>query len=312
MGQERSECVSVVVPVYMGQAYLRKLLGRVQAAVQGVFADYELILVNDASPDASWPLICELCRDEPRVKGINLSRNFGQHYAITAGLSYVSGDWVVVMDCDLQDAPEEIPNLYRKAQEGFDSVFAQRVSRQDTLIKRAQSRIFYRVFSYLTDTRMDPSIANFGIYRRSVTDAILRMGDRVRYFPTMSQWVGFRKTTLAVRHCAREGGRSAYSLRKLLALATDNMIAFSDKPLRICVKTGFLMAFVAASVTLFYLARYMTEQIRVPGYSSMILSLWFIGGILLTSVGVVGIYIGRIFDQVKQRPTFLVADKVNL
>lgn len=148
-----SEKISVVVPVYMGKDFLGELYERVTTAIDLIPADFELILVNDASPDDCWSDIVRLCQSDKRVKGINLSRNFGQHYAITAGLTYATGDWVVVMDCDLQDLPEEIPNLFRKAQEGYDSVFAQRVVRQDTFIKRLQSKMFYKVFSYMTDTQ---------------------------------------------------------------------------------------------------------------------------------------------------------------
>lgn len=160
------------------------------------------------------------------MKGINLSRNFGQHYAITAGLSQAKGEWVVVMDCDLQDTPEEIKNLYTKAQEGYDSVFAQRVERKDKFLKRLSSIVFYKVFSFLTDSKQDETVANFGIYHRKVVNAILSMGDSIRYFPIMAQWVGFRKGYLPIKHGARKEGKSSYSLFKLLKLASDNMIGF--------------------------------------------------------------------------------------
>ena len=173
--------LSVVVPVYMGERFLEELYTRIRQVAESLTGEWELILVNDSSPDGSWRGIAELAR----VIGLNLSRNFGQHYAITAGLSAASGDWVVVMDCDLQDMPEEIPVLYAKAQEGFDSVFAQRVERQDAWIKKECSKLFYRVFSFLTGTRMDASIANFGIYHRKVIGAILSLGDSIRYFPAM-------------------------------------------------------------------------------------------------------------------------------
>ena len=240
-----------------------------------------------------------LCAADPRVKGIHLSRNFGQHYAITAGLGAASGEWVVVMDCDLQDLPEEIPRLYEKACEGYDSVFAQRQHRQDGWSKRVQSWAFYSIFGYLTDTSLDHSVANFGIYHRKVIRAILSMDDRIRYFPTMSQWVGFRQAYLPVTHGERKAGASAIPLIKLLRLAASTIIAFSDKPLRLFISTGFTMSALSLCIAVFYYSLYLTGHIRVQGYASLILSLWFIGGVLMCSLGILGIYIGKTFDQVK-------------
>lgn len=303
--------LSIVVPVYMGGAFLDELYARVLQSVAACGSDFELILVNDASPDQCWGGIVQLCAQDERVKGVNLSRNFGQHYAITAGLSFVTGEWVVVMDCDLQDRPEDIPLLYEKAQEGFDSVFARRIERQDSWFKRLQSRFFYAVFGYLTDTPMDCTIANFGIYHRKVIDAVLSMRDRVRFFPTMVQWVGFKKAYCCVTHEERKAGTSSYTLGKLMRLAGENMIAFSDKPLRLCIRIGFgiaALSFLVATVCFF--AR-IFNVITVSGFTSLMISVWFIGGILLMSLGLVGVYIGKTFDQVKDRPTFIVADTLN-
>ncbi|MFA5203736.1 MAG: glycosyltransferase family 2 protein [Lentisphaeria bacterium] len=304
--------LSVVVPVYMGRVFLRELHERIKKSAESVFSDFELILVDDASPDNAWAEILTICKEDPRVKGINLSRNFGQHYAITAGLTYATGEWIVVMDCDLQDVPEEIPNLYKKACEGYDSVFAQRHDRQDGIIKRFQSWIFYKFFGYLTNTKLDHSVANFGIYHRKVIQSILSMGDKIRYFPTMSQWVGFRKFHLPVTHGNRNAGASSYSLLKLIKLAISNIIAFSDKPLKMFTVAGFAMSFLSLLVAVFYYFMYLMGQIQVKGYASLILSIWFIGGMLMFSLGIIGIYIGKIFDQVKNRPKFIVAEKINI
>lgn len=308
---DREGKLSVVVPVYMGEAFLAELYDRVKRAITGINMEFELILVNDASPDLSWDHILRLCQYDRRVKGINLSRNFGQHYAITAGLSYITGGWCVVMDCDLQDLPEDIPVLFNKALEGYDSVFARRVVRQDSWFKRVQSKLFYSLFGYLTDTKMDCSVANFGVYHRKVIDAILAMKDRVRFFPTMVQWVGFRSVSCPVKHDERKQGKSSYSLRQLIRLAGESMIAFSDKPLRLCVGIGFgiaAVAFIVAAVC--FVARFL-GVITVSGFTSLMISVWFIGGILIMSLGLVGVYVGKTFDQVKGRPTFIVAECVN-
>ena len=304
--------LSVVIPVYMGEPFLEELYTRIRPSAERLTPDWELILVNDASPDGSWRNIVKLAERDTRVIGLNLSRNFGQHYAITAGLSAVSGDWVVVMDCDLQDMPEEIPVLYAKAQEGFDSVFARRVERQDNWVKKGCSRLFYQVFSFLTGTHMDASIANFGIYHRKVIEAILSLGDSIRFFPAMAQWVGFRQAACPVRHATRAAGESSYSWRKLFQLALDNMIAFSDKPLRITAWSGLCISILAVLVTLFYLCLALSGSIKVMGYASLILSIWFNTGIMLMTIGMVGIYVGKTFSQTKRRPTFIVADALNL
>ena len=303
--------LSIVSPIYRGEKMLDELVRRVIDSVKDITDDYEIVLVNDCSPDNSWEKIVQLCNENKKVKGVNLSRNFGQHYAITAGLSKTSGNWVVVMDCDLQDRPEEIPNLYAKTKEGFDSVFAQRVERQDTFMKRLSSAAFYFVFSFLTDSKQDKSVANFGIYNRKVVNAILSMGDSIRYFPIMAQWVGFRKGYLPVQHAERQVGSSSYSFFKLMRLASDNMIGFSDKPLRLMLTFGFYVVIGSLLVALYYFVKWCLGLIVVDGFTTMVISLWLIAGILTMMLGITGLYIGKIFDRVKGRPVFIIGETIN-
>lgn len=304
--------LSIVSPVYRAENIVEELVKQVKENVSAITEDFEIILVNDASPDNSWEKIARECEKDSRVKGIDLSRNFGQHYAITAGLSYAKGDWVVVMDCDLQDRPDEIPNLYHKAQEGYDSVFAQRSLRMDGFLKKAFSKLFYRFFSYLTDTKQDPTVANFGIYKRCVVEAILAMKDQIRFFPTMVQWVGFKKCYLPVMHSERFEGNSTYNFKELFRLALNTIIAFSDKPLRLTAKGGFTIAFLTFLVGILYFIFYLTGHIKVIGFTSIILSMWFLSGIIMMLLGMLGIYIGKVFEKVKERPTFIVAESKNL
>lgn len=304
--------ISVVSPVYRGEKMVGELVRRNVEALSGMGVDYEIILVNDASPDESWREIAKECQKNPKVKGLNLSRNFGQHYAITAGLSFAQGDWIVVMDCDLQDRPEEIPNLYMKAQEGYDSVLAQRVQRMDGWIKRMGSKCFYKVFSYLTETKQDASVANFGIYNRKVIDAVLSMGDAMRYFPTQIQWVGFKRAYLPIQHDERAEGKSTYNLSRLFRLAFDTIISFSDKPMRLMVKMGLFVTMASFIVGIVFLARYCLGEIEVLGFTSLIISLWLLGGIIISLIGVVGIYLGKLFEKAKERPTFIIDQKINL
>ena len=304
--------ISIVSPVYRAEKIIPELLGQLRENLAPITADYEIILVNDASPDNSWTSISAECEKDKRVKGINLSRNFGQHYAITAGLNYAKGDWVVVMDCDLQDRPDEIPNLYRKAQEGYDSVFAQRIKREDVFLKRIFSKIFYAIFGYLTETRQDPTVANFGIYHRNVIDSILTMNDYIRFFPTMVQWVGFQKYYLPVRHADRYEGKTSYNFKSLSKLAINNILAFSNKPLRLTVKLGFIISLLAFLLATYNLIAHFAGIIRVQGFTSTIFSIWFVAGLILVVLGIVGLYIGKTFENVKRRPTFIVRNQINI
>jgi len=312
MRSELSEMmISVVSPVYKGEKMVQDLVSRINLSVVQITANFEVILVDDGSPDESWREIENVCAIFPFVKGIKLSRNFGQHYAITAGLRQATGQYIVVMDCDLQDLPEEINNLYQKATEGYDIVYARRVLRQDSYLKRLSSKAYYTLFSYLTDTVQDHTIANFGIYHKQVIDAILSMGDHIRYFPTMSQWVGYNKTTVDVSHGKREDV-SSYSFSKLLHLAFNNMISFSDKPLRLTVHLGILISVISFVVGIYYFFLYFNGQIKVLGFTSIMISIWFLAGIIIMILGVLGLYIGKIFEAIKQRPHYIIEKILNL
>jgi len=311
VGEKGDVYLSIVSPVYGCSTSLIELYARLTETIKQITTSYEIILVNDASPDNAWEVIENLCERDGRVKGINLSRNFGQHYAITAGLSFTKGEWIVVMDCDLQDKPEEIIKLYEKAQEGYDSVFGQRKQRKDKFVKRLFSIVFYRLFSYLTETRQDATVANFGIYSRKVIDAVLEMGDQIRYFPTMVQWVGFKKYFLEVEHLERQEGESAYSFKGLMKLAINNIIAFSDKPLRLTVKIGFYTSLISLFIGVLYMYRYFAGEIVVLGFASLIISIWFLSGIIISLLGVIGLYLGKMFEKAKDRPTYIINNILN-
>jgi len=302
---------SIIIPAYRCDVFLKELSERLVNTLIKITDKFELIFVNDSSPANDWSVICEICKSDKRIKGINLSRNFGQHYAITAGLEHASGEWIVVMDADLQDIPEEIPELFQKAREGYDIVFAQRIEREDSFLKRMSSKIFYKVFSYLTDTKQDSSIANFGIYHKNTIAAMLSMKDSIKYFPTMMQWVGFKKTKIEVRHGRRTSGKSSYSLSALLKLASNNIVAFSNKPLKLVVKLGFVIVIVSILIAAFYITKWFMGDIVIMGYSSLIVSLWLLSGIHISILGMVGIYIGKIFERTKDRPIYIVKEKIN-
>ena len=298
--------LSIVSPVYRAEKVLPELVNRIESVVTQITSDFEIILVEDASPDRSWETIELLTQENSRIKGLKLSRNFGQHYAITAGLDHAKGDWVVVMDCDLQDRPEEIPALFEKAQEGFDVVLARRANRQDGFLKRLSSKIFYRTLAWLTGSHQDETIANFGIYHQKVIREITGMRESIRYFPTMVRWVGFRQTAIDVVHAANEERGSSYNFKRLFNLALDIMLAYSDKPIRLTVKLGLIVAFTGFLFAVFTLIRYLQGEIIVAGYASLIISLWLLTGFLLVTLGMVGLYVGKTFEGVKKRPIYIV------
>ena len=304
--------ISIVSPVYRGEKMVAELVRRNVESVSAITDDYEIILVNDASPDNSWDEIVKQCAQNPKVKGINLSRNFGQHYAITAGLHYAKGDWVVVMDCDLQDKPEEIPNLYRKAMEGFDIVYARRVARKDKFSKRLSSTLFHWVYNWLSGLEADKTIANFGIYKQYVIAEFNKMPERARSFPSLVKYLGFKDTAIDVEHAERAEGKSSYNLYKLFKLSFDVIVSNSNKPLRLAIGLGFGMAAFSFLLALYNIIAKWIGIIQVDGFTTTIFSIWFVGGLMLFVMGILGLYIGKIFDQVKGRQLFVVKDKVNV
>ncbi|OVE79225.1 glycosyltransferase [bacterium I07] len=304
--------ISVVIPVYGCAACLQDLYSRLVKTLEAIDPHFEIILVNDESPDDAWKVINDLCKRDKRVRGINLSRNFGQHNAIIAGLHYTAGKWIIVMDCDLQDPPEEIIKLYKKAKEGFKIVFAQRLDRSDHFLKRTLSGLFHKLFSYLTDTRQDKSIGNYGIYHRDVIKSVVAMGDPNKFFPTMVQWVGFKKTKIRLEHHERSAGKSGYTFRSLLSLAINTIIAFSDKPLRLTVKIGSIITIFSIIAGLVMIWRYFTGNIEVSGYTSLIVSLWFLSGVIIAILGMIGLYIGKMFEKIKKRPNFIIESTRNM
>lgn len=298
--------ISIVIPVYFGSNQLEVLSLRIIKTMEKINKNYEIILVDDNCPINSWDVIVELASQNPKIKGVKLSRNFGQHYAITAGLDQAIGDWVVVMDCDLQDQPEEIEKLVSKTYEGFDIVLAQRENRQDSFLKKTYSKIFYRTLGYLTGSKQDESVANFGIYNKKVIDEIVKMRESIRYFPTMVKWVGFKVAKVPVIHASRLDGKSSYNIKRMLNLALDIILAFSDKPLRLTIKFGILISTIAIFMAIFTLIKWMSGAITVIGYASLITSIWFLTGCILITLGIVGLYVGKTFEGVKNRPLYII------
>lgn len=303
--------LSVVVPVYGCREALPELHRRLTETLSRLVRSYELIFVNDHCPQGSWEEIEKLCRQDSHVVGLEMSRNFGQIKAITAGLDYSAGDWVVVMDCDLQDRPEEIVNLYNKAQEGYDVVFARRKVRKDSPLKVFVSNCFYKVYSTATDGNYDPALCNFSISKRMVVDSYCRMRELHRAFVMYIQWMGFRTTAIDVDHNERFAGESGYNFKKRMQMATEILTSQSDKLLKIMAMFGFCISGLSLLFILFIIVQYFAMHIQ-PGWSSLIASIFLMGGLTITSVGIVGVYVGNIFMEVKHRPLYIVRTALNV
>ncbi len=297
--------ISVVIPVYGCKKALPELHRRLTDVLTATVNEYEIIYVDDSCPQDSWSEIERICGEDSHAVGIQLSRNFGQMKALLAGLDNSSGDWVVVMDCDLQDKPEEIGKLYAKALEGNDIVFARRVNRKDKHLKKLFSYLFYKLYEYATDTEYDPTINNFSIASRNVIDNYLKMRENSRSYVIYLKWLGFKQAYIDVEHCERYEGKSSYSFKKRMNLALDILTSQSDKILRATVKAGFLMTILSLVAIVFFIIQYFTINI-LPGWTSIIVILFLVGGVQIFTLGIVGVYIGNIFIQTKERPLYVI------
>ncbi len=296
--------LSVVVPVYGCADCLHALHARLTDSAVQITDRYELVFVDDRSLDGGWEILQGLAGQDEHVRAFRLSRNFGQDAAITAGLAQAAGQWAVVMDCDLQEAPEDIPRLWAAAGEGYDLVRTTRRGWRHSAFRRWASRT-YRRLTLETDVR--PDYSNLSLLSRRVIDAFLRLHDRDREWAIALDWLGFDSTSVEIEHHERHAGQSGSTLRRLVQVALDGMFFRSTVLLRLVVLLGFLVALIGVVVAGFEIADYFIEaQKRVPGYTSLAVLLLVLAGFIIVSVGVVGLYVGRIFEQVKDRPLFLI------
>src|SRR5437763_1233473 len=296
--------LSVVVPVYGCADCLVALHDRLTRSVEQITDRYEFVFVDDRSVDDGWSVLQRLAREDPRVRAFRLSRNFGQDAAITAGLAQSRGAWTVVMDCDLQEAPEDIPRLWAAAGEGYDVVRTIRRGWRHSAFRRWTSRV-YRRLTLETDVR--PDYSNLSLLSRRVVDAFLRLRDRDREYMIALDWLGFDSTAIEIEHHERHAGESGYTLERLAKVALEGMFFRSTVLLRLVVLIGFLIALAGVVVAVFEVVDYFAEPDKsVPGYTSLAVLVLVLAGFIIVAVGVVGLYVGRIFEQVKNRPLFLI------
>ncbi|MDB4986308.1 MAG: glycosyltransferase [Myxococcaceae bacterium] len=296
----------MVVPVYGCESCLRALYDRLVATLTSITPNFEIILVDDRSPQLDWSVIMELAGLDARVRGVRLCRNFGQHYAIAAGLQVARGNWTVVMDCDLQDPPEEIARLYQTATAGHQVVFCRRMNRKDKAAKRGLSRAFTKVHSLLGGFEADSTVGNYSIISRKVVLQLRQFRERNRNYGMEVHWLGFATTYVDIEHAARHSGESTYTLAKQLRHALSTVLSQSTRPLYASAALGFVMALGAALYAVHLMFRKLAYDQGVEGWTSVMVSLFFLFGVLIMNLGVLGLYLGSVFLELKQRPSFVV------
>ena len=301
--------LSIVVPVYNAQDCLGELHARLTAVLTAMGCSYEIVLVDDRSRDASWAVTSALARRDVHVRAVRLSRNFGQHAAITAGLAECEGDWAVVMDCDLQDPPEDIPRLFAKAREGFDVVLGRRIHRKHAWLRRATAAGYAAVLARFNRMPFDGSHGSFSIISRRVIDAFLRVGDTARHYLHLLGWLGFDTVHVDYEHAPRFAGRSSYRLRRLLRHAADGIFFQTTVLLLWIVYAGFAVAAGGALLAVWVVYEYFASTL-LPGWASLVVLVLMLGGAIIVSVGVVGLYVGKIFDEVKDRPLYVIGRRI--
>jgi glycosyltransferase involved in cell wall biosynthesis len=304
--------LSVVVPVFNEGSIIVELVKRVKTNVKLITEDFEIILVDDGSEDETWKFIENETRQEKRVKGIKFSRNFGHHYAITAGLHNSTGEWVVVMDGDLQDRPEVIPELYKKSQDGFDVVFVSRQNRPEKLYYRIAQKVFYWTLKSLSGIDFDSRQANFSIINKKVVKAFKDFPENARFYGSTIKWLGFKRSFILADHGTRYSGKPSYTFKKRVKLALDIILSFSERPLKFAIALGLIMSTISIFLALWIVYGTFKWGYSVIGWSSGIVSILFSSGIILTVLGIIGIYLGRIFQEVKGRPLFVISESQNL
>jgi dolichol-phosphate mannosyltransferase len=308
IGSEYDLDLSVVVPVYGCESCLRELHRRVVAAVEPATPRFELIFVDDRSPDGAWSTVVELARDDPRVRGIRLTRNFGQQLAITAGLTQSQSMWSVVMDCDLQDPPELIPSLLEKAREGYDVVLGRRVVRSHSLPRLIAARTYFTFLRVFLGVEIAGDFGAFSLISARARRAFLAIPDVDRHYVPILYWIGFDRAVVDYEHGERFAGKSAYSLASLIRLAAAGILFQSTTLLRWLIYAGFLLAGLGLLVALFLVASYFWIH-PLPGWTSLVVLILVTSGFVTLSTGVSGLYIGMIARQVKGRPLFLIDEE---
>lgn len=302
--------ISTVVPIFNEEANLPELRSRLTAALDATGEPWEVIFVNDGSVDRSAQLLRQYNSEDPRLKLLDLSRNWGHQPAVTAGMHHATGDAVVLIDGDLQDPPELIGQLVDQWRKGFKVVLGERVSRTEGGLRGVGLRLFYPLMRRVSDLPHGPNAGIFGLMDRVVIDAFNRLPERNRFIPGLRTWLGYSQTTVHYDRAERAAGQPKQTFRRLMEYAIDGMLSFSHKPLRAVVWAGFFVSAVSFALGCFYVIDFFARNKPITGFTTTIVCVLFLGGIQLIAIGILGEYVGRIYDEIKQRPLYVVADKV--
>lgn len=300
--------ISVIIPVYNEEENLLFLYRRLKQVLDGMGLSYELMLINDGSRDGSMDVIFELAQKDPRVRYVDFSRNFGHQIAVTAGLDHVRGEAVVIIDADLQDPPELIEELYAKMREGYEVVYARRRSRKgESRLKKLTARWFYRLMQRITSVSIPLDTGDFRIMHRRVVEVLRRMPEQHKFLRGQISWVGFRQTYVEYDRQERHAGQTGYTYRKMIRFALDGITSFSDFPLKMATLAGFVVSGLAFVYMVWALVvKLVWPETHVQGWTSLIISVLFLGGIQLISIGIIGEYISRMNTNVMNRPLYVV------
>lgn len=305
--------LSIVIPVFNAEKIIDELISRVDSEIKLLFENYEIILVEDGSIDNSWSCIKKNCSNNKKIKGLKLSRNFGQHNAITAGLQESSGEKVIVMDCDLQHNPKYISQFINKSNEGFDIVYSHMNKRSFGIFKNLSSRLFFMIFNYLIDNKEfkgSNKIGSFSLITRKVVKEYLSFGDYARHYIMVLRWLGFKSSIISINHEPRFSGKSSYTFSELIKHSINGIVFNSDKIIRITLKLGFTISLLSILASLLIIIMYFIQPFQA-GWASIIVMILFSTGLIIGSIGIVGLYVGKIFDQSKNRPIFVIDEKIN-
>lgn len=303
---------SIILPVYNEQENLESLYKRVEKVFKGLNEDYEIIFINDGSLDRTNDILVGLNKKNNKVKIINFSRNFGHQIAVSAGLNFSSGDQVAILDADLQDPPEILPKFFKKLNEGYDVVYAIRKKRKENIIKRSAYSLFYKILHLMASVDIPLDSGDFCVLSQRMVKTINSFPERNRFVRGLRSWAGFKQIGLEYERSKRLAGTSKYGLRKLFKLAFDGIFSFSFVPLQIMFVLGSISLFL--SILGIFWATYMkfftTAYNQVPGFATTTILIMFVGGLQLFSIGIMGEYLRRVYDEVKQRPQYIIESKI--
>lgn len=312
MKNDQRNFFSLVIPIFNEQENLQELCQRFTRVMEGLNKSYEIIFVDDGSSDYSFQTLQNLHQKDRQIRVIRFSRNFGHHIAITAGLDHAQGQTIVLMDGDLQDAPEDIPKLYAKFKQGYDIVYATRQTRKDPFFKKLNSKIFYQVLKLIGNISIPTDVGIFRIMSHRAAHALSRCREQSRFIVGLMDWTGFSSVGVAIERQPRYQGKPKYNFFKSLKLAINAITSFSHFPLKLATYIGFLMALVSSVLAVYIVIKKLFFNVSTSGYTSIIVSILFLGSIQLIIMGIIGAYIGRIYTEAQNRPLYIIKEKIGL